>query len=344
MFLDDPRRPIGPPSRTERRPMKNEPSPRGHLPTDPPSTVIHHPEEDETLLAQWLRHVLAKGPSFWVLVGGAVVIAAGVAYLVGGITSGETETSRAWGQVMLASTPEEFQAIAETSEETRAGEWAGLLAASERYREGISRLPTDRDVAAPLLSQALEGFRTLADDPKGDAMLRRLAMVGVARTLETRDELPDAISTYSKIAEMWPDTGDGKASAARAKLLAEPVATTFYKQFSEFKARSSSTTIGPRGTNRIDLPPGHPGLDGGAMPAPPLIGGGPADTVPSPEGELPRDVFQKAEPPRADVPADVFQKTETPGTNAPASDIPILPEGTPYRGEPKPKDDEPKSR
>lgn len=297
--------------------MKHEPATRHHAPDDLPPTVIHHPEADETLLAQWLRRAMARGASFWILAGGTLAVAATVAYLVGGLASGESETARAWSEVMLASTPEDLQKVAETAGSTPAGGWAGLMAAAARYRDGLARLPAEREAAAPILSQALEGFRAVAEGAKDDDTLRRLATVGIARTYETRDELSEAISSYEKIAKTWPETEDGKESAARAKLLQEPSAVAFYKQFSEYKPKSAASTLGPRGANRLDLPPGHPDLDGLAMPAPSLTGGVPAGSVPSPEGELPGDVFQKNTPPAADLP-------------------PVFPE--PFQSNPAPKD------
>jgi len=276
--------------------MKHEPATRTHHPDDPPPTVIHHPELDETLLAQWLRRAMSKGPTFWFLAAGTVLVIGAVAYLINGLVSGQSATSQAWGQVMLAKTPEDLQRIAETEADTPAGEWAALMAASNRYREGLSRLPADPDSAKPLLTQALDGFTAIEAKAKGNEMLRRLAMLGIARTHETRDELDEAIAEYEKIAQSWPDTDDGKQAAARAKKLKDPEAIAFYKKFAGYKPKAASTgsLLGPRGANRLDLPPGHPSLDGPTTSAPPLTGGVPAGSVPSPEkGELPGDVFQK---------------------------------------------------
>ena len=52
--------------------MKHEPGTRTHSADDPPAMVIHHPEEDETILARWLRRAMAKGASFWILAGGTL--------------------------------------------------------------------------------------------------------------------------------------------------------------------------------------------------------------------------------------------------------------------------------
>lgn len=278
--------------------MKHEPATRHHTPEDPPPTVIHHPERDDTLLAQWLRRGMERGASFWIIAAGLLALVVGFVYFVGGRFSGESSTGKVWSEVMLAQSPEALQKIAESAETTEAGGWAGLRASTARYREAIAQLPGDRAVAGPILAQVLEGYRTVEQNAKNDDTLRRLAMLGIARTYETRDELSDAISTYEKIAKGWPNTEDGKAASARAKLLQDPDSVAFYKAFADYKTKTSLGTLGPRGANALNLPPGHPGLDDPAMPAPSLLGGPgvTAGSVPSPEGELPRNVFQSDKP------------------------------------------------
>ncbi|MDB5349157.1 MAG: hypothetical protein JWN86_404 [Planctomycetota bacterium] len=289
--------------------MKHEPATRTHHADDPPPTVIHHPEENETLLAQWLQRAMAKGPSFWVLAGGTLAVMLGLGYFVSGMVSSPSTDSRAWAQIMLAKSPEDLQRIAETEASTPAGGWATLMAASARYREALQRLPADQESAKPMLTQALDGFKSVEENAKGDEMLRRLAMLGEARTHETRDELDEAIAVYEKIAQNWPKTEDGIQASARAKRLKQPEAIAFYKKFSTFKPKASaSTLLGPRGTNRLNLPAGHPALDGPTMLAPPLTNGVPAGSIPTPAaGELPKDVFQssgaaKAQPRDDDLP------------------------------------------
>lgn len=271
--------------------MKHEPPIRTHSPDEPPATVIHHYEQDQTLLARWLQGLFAKGATFWFLAisTSAVVIVAG--YLISGLLSTPSTTSRAWTEVMLAGTTEDFQKVAESDSDTSAGRWSALRAATLRYGDAIKLLPGDRESAAPLLKQALEGFEAIEGDSKADPMLQRLAILGAARTLETQDDLPKAIEQYEKIAKNWPDTDDGKAALKRADRLKSPEVVAFYKKFSSYKPRLGPTSLPPRGSNGIDLPLDHPPLDGPTMKAPPL-GGVPIGNVKS--GELPSDPFQKS--------------------------------------------------
>jgi len=309
--------------------MKNELHTRTHTDLDPPPMVIHHAEDDQTLLARWLQRAMSKGPTFWMLLAGTVAAIFAVGYLISGLTSGQSATSRAWEQVILAGSLEDFQRVAETEGDTPAGRWAALTAASNRYREAVGKLPGDRESAAPVLKQALEGYQALESDSKADDVLRRLAAIGVARTLESSDELPEAITAYEKVARNWPDTDEGKAAAKRAERLKTTEAIAFYKKFNSYKPRPASTTLPPRGTNRLDLPgmpAGHPDPFGPMMPAPPLTGGVPAGSVPSP-GSLPFDPFQKSgaerkassPQPKDDTLPDVYPKDEAkPGAAAPS--------------------------
>ena len=163
--------------------MKQEPVVRHHTPDDPPATVIHHYEQDQTLLARWIQRLLAQGATFWILVAGSAVVVLLGGYLLNSVMSGPSATSRAWTEVMMAGSAEDFQKVAETENETSAGRWAALRAATSRYGDAIKMLPVDRESAAPLLKQALEGYEAIEKDPKADPVLQRLAILGAARTL-----------------------------------------------------------------------------------------------------------------------------------------------------------------
>jgi len=316
--------------------MKHEPpAPRTHTPDEVPQTVIHHYEEDQTLLARWLQHAIDKGASFWILVAGCLAVVVVVTYLVSGLLATPSKSTEAWQEMILATSTEDLQRLAETQSTSPVGPWADLQAASSRYRDGISRLPANKDAADPILTQALEGFREVEKFAQADQpMLRRMAMLGIARTLETRGELTEAIAEYEAIAKTWPDSTDGKDAAKRAEALKNPDVIAFYKKFEAYKPNTGSTTLGPRGTNRIDLPTGHPALDGPTMPAPSLLDGGVKHSDVG-KGELPGNVFQKsaaereaeqADPPKDDSLPDVFPKD---APKAPALPFPKDGFGTP---------------
>ncbi len=271
--------------------MKHEPPPiRTHDPDEVPVTVIHHYEQDQTLLARWLQGLLAKGAGFWFIALGTSAVILVCGYLISNLMTNPSTNGRAWTEVMLAGSTEDYQKVAETESDTSAGRWSALRAATQRYGDALSKLPGDRESAAPLLTQALEGYQAIEGDAKADPMLKRLAILGTARTLETQDKLSEAITAYEKIATIWPNTDDGKAAVKRVERLKSPNVVAFYKKFATYKPALGSTTLPPRGTNRLDFPIGHPPLDGPIVDAPPL-NGVPIGKIKT--GELPTDPFQK---------------------------------------------------
>lgn len=283
--------------------MKHEPTPRTRPEDGPPPVVIHR-EADDTILARWLLRAMEKGLSFWLMVGGAAVVVLGVGYLIGGLSAGQSGSAKAWSEEILATTPEELRKVAADHEGSTAAGWALLRAAAKDYQEGVTRLPADREAAAPLLSQALEGFKTAAEKAGGDSILKRMAALGVARTYEARDELSEAIAQYEKVAKDWPETDDAKTASARVTLLRDPETVAFYRKFASFTP-PKTPSLGPRGSNPLGgFPANHPSMDGPIVPAPPLSGV-PAGSVPrgasaTPAvggGEFPKNVFQKSTPP-----------------------------------------------
>lgn len=164
-----------------------------------------------------------------------------------------------------------------------------LSAASESYQEALTRLPADREAAAPLLSQALDTYREAGEKAHDDPVLKRLAELGIARTYEARNELADAIAQYEKVAKDWPGTDDAKAATERAKLLRDPETVAFYEKFAAYKP-PTTPTLPPRGTSRFDLPLGHPALD--SLKLGPI----PTKAEEIKPGELPKDVFQAPTP------------------------------------------------
>ena len=45
------------------------------------TTVIHRPEEDQTLLYRWMARTLERGPMVWIIAG-VVIVAIGLAWII----------------------------------------------------------------------------------------------------------------------------------------------------------------------------------------------------------------------------------------------------------------------
>jgi hypothetical protein len=312
--------------------MKEEPHHRLRTPDDAPGTVIHHYEDDETLLARWLRKGMDQGPTFWLVLGGVVAAAIIVGLLLNNVSTGESTTDAAWTELILARGADDLQKIAEAQPDSRVSAWALLRAAEVRYREGFGDLPNNREAALPLLKQAYDLFEKAEQAASKDTPVKRLSALGMARTLESRNELEPAIKQYEAVASTYSGTDEGKEAETRAKLLRDPANVQFYKDFYAFKPRD--VTLPPGGRGLFNMPggtsiPGFP--SSGSFPGinlPPVFG---PDSPPSGApatggGELPKNVFENPPPPLPtpeSATKDPAGKAEAPkdsGTEKPAAD------------------------
>lgn len=303
--------------------MKDDLQHARHRPHEPAApTVIHHYEDDETILARWLHRGMEKGAKFWTLLLGVGIAISALAYLASGLAAGRTEDQKAWLDLMLAKDPDEQVKVAESFPTTKAALWARFQAADGRYQEGLNDLPNNREAARPVLNQALDWFKQIVDDAPAGSPLKRLAAFGVARTLEARNELDDAIKQYEMIAKnpAWRGTAEALEAERRAAELRKPEAAAFYKEFYAYTPKS--LTLPPGGREMLGLPAGHPDLNAPAVPAPPLSGPSttPEKAPKTGGGELPRNVFTNnpPPPPRAEkdgdaLPVDIF--TPPPATD-----------------------------
>jgi len=198
--------------------MKDEPRPvHEHEHATP--TVIHDPEEDMTILARWLQRGMEQGPKFWLLLIGSAVALLVVASLLGGLSMGTSANGQAWIDLIPAKTAEDQLKVARTHPNTPVADWARLQAAFEEYRSGLEALtdPKQRDLLAKTrLDKALELFRQVAKDAPKESPQSRGAAFGVARTLEARNDLAEAIKQYQFVVKAYPDSPEAKQSAGLA--------------------------------------------------------------------------------------------------------------------------------
>jgi tetratricopeptide (TPR) repeat protein len=254
---------------------------------------LHRHQDEDPLLAQWLRKAIDKGPVYWLVPG---LIAAGgiaLALAVGSWTSKPSANSSAWTDLMLANTPEEQIKVAGTP--GPAAGWALLQAAEARYQEAFNDLPANRDAALPLLNKAHDLFEQASQKADADPMCKRRAALGMARALEARGDLDAAIAQYEAVAKTFPSTAEASRAELLARELRKPENQKFYQNFAAYKP--TEMTLPPRGRGFLDsLPPSHPPLDGPVVPAPgfdlPTLPPGTGTTPPpadAPEGTKPEE-------------------------------------------------------
>jgi hypothetical protein len=221
--------------------------------------ALHHPKEDDsTLLARWLARGLEKGPVFWVLAIGAVAVVVGLATLASGLAASKTADPQSWVELMAAKTAEESLKLAEAHPDTPLAISARLQAANREYEQGFDALtnPAQRDLAGPRLKKALDLFRQVAKEAAKDSPQAPIAAFGVARTLEARNELPEAIKQYREVASAYPGTPEAKRSEVMVKALEDPANVAFYKELYAYKPPAAVTPPG-----QTTPPPLIPGMD-----------------------------------------------------------------------------------
>jgi hypothetical protein len=290
------------------------PSRRKHLQEHAAPTVIHHPEEELTVLARWLRAGMDKGPKFWFLLGGSIVAVVVLAVVAQGLWAGSEASDEAWTELMLAKSPEDILKAAEMP--GPAASWAYLQAAEARYQEAFQDLPANRDAALPLLTKAYDLFEkayNATPDGKDAPPQRRFAKMGMARCREARGELEDAIKLYKEIVRDWPESDEGKRAAELVEVLDRPESKDFYTKFAAFKPESFNLPPRASGRSLLDLPSGHPPLGGPTIPAPglpglPILPSEPNTGAPTPGSGIPANPFEstptsKSIPPPVPAPA-----------------------------------------
>ncbi len=284
-------------------------------------TVIHHPEEDLPLLAQWFHRTMENPTRFWGLIGATALVVLAISLLSSGLTLGGGSSNQAWTMLESAKTPGERVLLAKEFQNTPAEQWALLQAASEYYSQGFNLLPNDKDAGLPNLKKALDLFQKVAEQAPADSVQARVAALGAARTLEARNDLEKAAAQYDKIAKnkSWAGTEEAREAARLAQRLKSPEASTFYKDLYAFKAPEATLAPGGIGNIPLSLPPDHPPLNGPTaptttspftLPRMPLGNGSEPDPliVPPPPSPTPASSpAPKAQPaPASELPDDVF--------------------------------------
>lgn len=306
-------------------------------------TVLHQPDADQPLLARWVERAMENQTRFWGLIAALVVVLVGLSVLGSGLSLGRASSDEAWTRLETAKTPAERVEIAREFPKTPAQRWALLQAATEYHNQGFNDLPANREAALPTLKKALDLFDQVANEAPHDSPQARVAALGLARTLEARNDLAKAMKQYQKVAatRAWAGTEEARTAERLARSLGSPEAARFYKDLYAFKAAEATLPPGGLGNFQFPLPAGHPPIGGpritplpgglGKIPEPNLSDLPPPPPSPEPRGAeapapassggLPADVFTPP-PPRAEPNAARTPKAGAVESPAPPSGLP----------------------
>ncbi|MEW4568219.1 hypothetical protein AB1L88_10155 [Tautonia sp. JC769] len=350
--------------------MKTEPQPRHHHEGEPPpESLIHH--DEPTMLEQWIRRMIQRGPGFWA---GVLLILAGlvgglwIAYRIGGPNQAGVaawnelasigvapSAAAAFGADPNAGLPERLKGIAETHPDTAAAQWARLRAASLLLNEGSAELATSRRSAgAGKVVEADDLFNAVYNDAESNDALKRLAALGRARAAEARmglnaddadhAKLDDVVALYEAVIEEFPETPEATQATGTLKRLRRSDSIAFYEALSAYEPSASAGGPAGLGLPGLNLAPGASSPLEGMFGLPPgggSPGGLPGGTIPGLEGldlspsidlSSPSDSESPADAP--DLPAPVGLPDLPPATTEdPAADVPVTPAPEPAPGE-----------
>lgn len=262
--------------------MKNEELPvrPKHLLTEHEPTVLHHPEEDETILARWLRKGLEQGTMFWLGLAALLATVLGIWLVTTLYANREPAQAKTWKELILAEDTAKRAELGKSSTGPVAS-WALIQAAETRYMEGFQDLPQNRDSALEKMKAAYDLFLQAREKSAAGTHDRFYASMGLARTLEARGEVDDAIKQYDELATAWADTPLGEEAKRYSERLNKPASREYYKEFAVFQP--TPAILPPGGSLDLGLP--LPGLPGGSRTLPgnviPGLGNQPALTPPA---------------------------------------------------------------
>ena len=243
-----------------RRSVSATPIPVRHQLEHEVPTVIHHPEEKMTALARLTHRIILDPGKYvtWAL--GILVVVLGIVVASNWTSTSRTKTTEVWTKLDTATKPEDLTDTAKEYPGTIASEWAFVRAANEYYNTAMGDLPNNREVAISNLKRALDLYEQVATEAPKDSYQARAALIGKARCLEARNELPKAIEQYELVVKNWPDSPEAEQAKKLAEALKKPDAAAFYKEL--YAYNPPKVTLPPLGNERLNFPGGTSGLPG----------------------------------------------------------------------------------
>ena len=321
---------------------------------------VHH--HDEVQLAKILKESRPWLEQYGttVIYGLAAVVAvAAVAVFIARRPPATAEASRG---LLLASTPEDFQAVADESPDSQIGILARLKQAEFSLSNAVGNLFTNREVGLEELKTAETTYDVLAARNDIPDTVRQRVLVGLARIAEARCNGNDettrtAVTAWEKVLKDDPDSTIFKEMAEeRIKKLPLEATRSFYAWFQQQN---------PKPGDDLQLPQDGPGtvpdipkfdLDSMLKDLTPATSGTTPAAGETPAATAPATAQDAAAPaasdtPAAPTPAETTPETpaETPpaaptedtGTPAPATEPPAAEPSTPETPATEPPASEP---
>jgi hypothetical protein len=296
---------------------------------------VHH--QDEVQLAKILKEskpwLQQYGTTLMYGLAAIIAIAAVVVF----IARRPPATAELSRSLLLASTPEDFQAIADTAPESKIGILARLTQAEFTLSQAVGNLFANREVGLEELKSAETTFNVLADRNDVPDDIRERVLVGLARISEARCDGKDdttraAVEAWELVLKEFPDSEIYKDIAEeRIRKLPLEETRNFYAWFQEQNPKPDDDPQLPQdGPGAVpDIP--NMDLDRMLKELPPAPGGTvPTENKPAEPGTVPESTPAEGTP---EAPTAPEPTTPEPTTPEPTTPEPTTPEpATPTEG------------
>jgi hypothetical protein len=292
---------------------------------------VHH--EDEVQLAKLLKEskpfLERYGTTMIYGVAAIMAIAAVVVY----VQRQPAPTAEVSRDLLLATTAEDYQAVADASPDSPIGILARLRQADRELEDAVSNMFTNREAAMLNLATAEKAYKQLEERKDIIDSIRERVLVGLARVAECRCDGTDgsinaATAAWERVLKSFPDSKTFKSVAeSRIKRLASKDSREFYAWFSTQNPKPGDDLLMPQdgGPGQVPSMPLIPDLHNFGLPdadAPNSKATTPAAPAETPaKTETSGETKAAAEKP-ADTPPTP-EAADTPQAKTPAPDAPV---------------------
>lgn len=233
---------------------------------------VHH--EDEAQLAKLLkesRPFLEKYLTTMIYGVAALLAVAAVVVYLQKQPAPTADVSRA---LLLATTAEDYQAVADEHPDSPLGILARLRQADGELEDAVTQMFTDREKAADSLAVATKAYEQLESRKDVDDSIRERVLVGLARVAECRCDGSDetvraASAAWDRVLQEFPVSENFRAIAeSRIKRLTSEDSHEFYAWFSQQNPKPGDDLLMPQDGTPGQVPsvPSFPSLHNLGLP------------------------------------------------------------------------------
>lgn len=285
---------------------------------------VHH--EDEIQLAKLLKESKPFLEKYGTTMIYGVAVLMAIAAVVVYVQRRPAPTAEVSRDLLLATTAEDYQAVADGFPDLPIGILARLRQADRELEDAVSRMFTNREAAKDSLKSAEKAYKQLEDRKDVNDSVRQRVLVGLARAAECRcdgtdDTMKAATAAWERVLKEFPDSKIFKSIAeSRITRLASKDSREFYAWFSTQNPKPGDDLLLPQdgGPGQVPSMPMFPSLQNLGLPT--------LDAA-APAGDSAKDEKPAGNPPANSTtisdPAAKASSTDAAASETPAGDAPL---------------------